>query len=71
MGIQERFEEFCDALAGRFGWDLGPPQFANRTPPMDASADLRERIAADNDLDGRLYRFARGLVGPTSPVAPA
>jgi Galactose-3-O-sulfotransferase len=71
VGIQERFEEFCDALARRFGWDLGPSQFANRTPPMEASAELRERIAADNDLDGRLYRFARVLVGPTSPLAPA
>ena len=24
-GVQEHFEEFCDELTRRFGWDLGPP----------------------------------------------
>jgi hypothetical protein len=62
VGLQERFEEFCDALAGCFGWDLGRPQFANRTPPMQASDDLRARIAADNEFDARLYRFAQALI---------
>jgi hypothetical protein len=71
VGVQERFEEFCDALAGRFGWDLGPPQFANRTSPMDVSPALRERIAADNELDDRLYWVARALADRRSPAAPA
>jgi hypothetical protein len=62
VGIQERFDSFCEKLAEGFGWDLGEPQFANRTPPMDVSDGLRERIAADNELDGRLYRFAEDLV---------
>jgi hypothetical protein len=61
VGLQERFESFCDALATRFRWDLGQPQFANRTRPMEVSSALRERIAADNELDARLYRFARQL----------
>jgi hypothetical protein len=62
VGLQERLDAFCDVVARRFGWDLGEPQFANRTPPMEASEDLRERIAADNAFDARLYQFARDLV---------
>ena len=63
VGLQERFDAFCDALANRFGWDLGKRQFANRTPPTSVSDELRERIASDNELDARLYRFVRQLVG--------
>jgi len=63
VGLQERFDAFCDALSIRFGWDLGKRQFANRTPPTSVSDELRERIAADNDLDARLYRFARQIIG--------
>jgi hypothetical protein len=63
VGLQERFDAFCKALAMRFGWDLGKRQFANRTPPTSVSDELRERIAADNELDARLYRFARQIVG--------
>jgi hypothetical protein len=61
MGIQEDFDAFCDLLSATWGWDLGPPQFANRTAPADASAGLRERIAGDNALDVELYRFAVDL----------
>jgi hypothetical protein len=69
VGIQERFDAFCEALADRFGWDLGKPQFANRTAAMEANQELCERIAADNELDVRLYRVAeelsyRGWRGP-------
>ena len=31
FGLQEHFDEFCAELDERFGWDLGPPRFANRT----------------------------------------
>jgi hypothetical protein len=61
VGVQERFDAFCNALTARFGWDLGRPQFANRTPAMEASDALRERIAADNEFDIRLYRLAQQL----------
>jgi hypothetical protein len=61
VGLQERFDAFCEALAARFGWDLGRRQFANRTPLIEVNDALRERIAADNELDARLYRFARQL----------
>lgn len=61
MGIQEEFEPFCDVLAARFGWDLGPAQFANRTQPAEAPPALLDRIAADNRLDIELYAFAADL----------
>jgi hypothetical protein len=62
VGVQEWFDPFCEELEDRFGWDLGPPRFANRTAHMDADDDLRARIAADNEYDARLYAFARDLV---------
>ena len=37
VGVQERFEEFCTELERRFGWDLGPPLFANRTEPVEVT----------------------------------
>ena len=67
VGLQERFDEFCDELAGRYGWDLGPPQFANRSQPMDVDEDLRARIARDNAFDVELYSFAAELVAASLP----
>lgn len=58
FGLQERFDEFCADLERQFGWDLGPPRFANRTPSQPVSEDLKARIAADNQHDMDLYRFA-------------
>ena len=62
FGVQERFEEFCGELTVRFGWDLGPPQFANRTASAAVAESLRARIAADNEIDGELYQFALDLL---------
>jgi len=61
VGLQEHFEDFCDRLATRFGWDLGPPAFANRTQPIEVSSAFRRRIADDNAADVELYEFARKL----------
>jgi hypothetical protein len=61
VGVQEHFEEFCEELGRRFGWDLGAPQFANRTRPADATPELRARIREDNAMDAELYAFARDL----------
>jgi hypothetical protein len=58
IGLQERFEEFCTDLSSRFGWDLGPPVFMNRTTAVPVSAELRERVAETNALDLELYREA-------------
>ena len=66
VGVQERFDAFCSALESRFGWDLGPPRFANRTASLEADEGLRARIAADNEHDARLYAFAHDLVARRS-----
>jgi hypothetical protein len=58
FGLQEQFDDFCGELASRFGWDLGPPRFANRTPRGPVPEALRTRIAADNVMDVELYTFA-------------
>ena len=67
-GVQEHFEEFCNELTRRFGWDLGPPRFANRSAPCDAEEGLRERVAEDNQLDVELYRFALELREQRTPA---
>ncbi len=62
FGLQERFEEFCDELQARFGWNLGTPGHANKTARADEVSDeFRARIAADNTLDIEFYEFARDL----------
>lgn len=62
VGIQERFDDLCSAVATRFGWDLGEPTRAATTsgPPVDDS--FEERIAHDNALDVELYEYACQLV---------
>jgi len=59
FGVQEEFDRFCDALQERFGFELGPPIFRNRTEPAPVSPEFRERIARDNALDVELYQWAR------------
>ena len=67
FGLQEHFEIFCDDLEVRFGWDLGPPVFMNRTTPMDSSPHLRTRIAEHNELDVALYETAVDLWSQRHP----
>jgi len=61
LGLQDRLDEFCRELTARFGWDLGAPLYANRTPAEDAPRALRDRIAADNALDAELWEHARAV----------
>jgi hypothetical protein len=61
FGLQEHFDAFCDEFADRYDLDLGSPIFANRTEPEVASEALRSRIADDNQLDMKLYEYARSL----------
>lgn len=70
FGLQTDFERFCTSLEARFGWDLGPPRFANRTPPQPVADALRDRIAEDNRIDGELYRFAEQLYADRMVDAP-
>jgi len=70
-GVQEHFDDFCDELTRRFGWNLGRPRFANRTTPFPATDDFRERIARDNALDVELYEHALALrAASPPPLAP-
>ena len=62
VGLQESFDDFCEELESRYGWDLGEPRFANRTRRAEASASFKKRIAADNALDVELYQHATELV---------
>ena len=61
LGLHDQFDDFCAVLQARFGWQLGDPLFANRTPAEAVSDDLRARIASDNALDAELFEFARAL----------
>jgi len=58
LGLQDHLEEFCAELTSRFGWDLGEPLYANRTPAEEVSRALRARIAGDNALDAELWAHA-------------
>jgi Sulfotransferase family len=62
VGLQEDFEDFCDELGARFGWDLGEPVRVNTTAPVEASDGLRARIADDNPFDVELYEFTKRLL---------
>jgi hypothetical protein len=61
VGLQDRFEEFCDELVSRFAWNLGPSRHVNRTDDVDVRESFRARIAEDNAMDIELYEFARAL----------
>jgi hypothetical protein len=68
VGLQERFEDFCDELTARFGWRLGEPEIVNTSNPVQVPESFRARIAEDNAFDMELYEFAkrllaRGVVG--------
>jgi hypothetical protein len=70
VGVQERFQEFCDELNEHFGWSLGhQPKWANRTEHVEVSDALRERIIADHAADIELYEFALRLVDERRAVA--
>lgn len=61
VGVQPRFEPFCDELERRFGWDLGTPLVANTSTPVPVDDALRDRIAEDNALDIELYHHAERI----------
>ena len=69
FGIQEQFASFCDVLAERYGWELGPMHMANRTAPVEVPDSLRRRIAEDNAMDDQLYRFAAEVWAERSATA--
>jgi hypothetical protein len=64
VGFQERFDDFCDDLAARFGWDLGAPETTNTSVPVEVPERFRARVAEDNAFDVELYEFAKVLLDP-------
>jgi hypothetical protein len=60
VGVQHRFGEYVDSLAGRFGWSAFVPRRGvnkERPPLTDAPADVRETILACNWLDTELHEL--------------
>jgi Sulfotransferase family len=81
FGLQECFEDFCDELSTRYGFELGEPVRSNTTERAAVPDGLAERIAEDNALDMALYEYARALyyarhpsdrrsVAGSGPVSP-
>lgn len=69
FGLQEHFDALCADLEARYGWDLGPPRFANRTfERTDVDDAFRRRIAEDNAADVELYATARRVWAERHPA---
>jgi hypothetical protein len=64
LGLTERYDDFLDDVAARFGWHVGRDVRLNEAPPGEApiSDAFRRRIADDNAIDIDLYEHARALV---------
>jgi Sulfotransferase family len=62
VGLQPTFDEFCESLTRRFGWNLGDLTHVNRTEHIEVSDAFRDRIAEDNAMDVKLYAFAQQLL---------
>jgi Sulfotransferase family len=61
FGLQDRFGDFCDELAERYGLDLGADRHSNTTRPVEVPDGFAERIAEDNALDMELYEYGCAL----------
>jgi hypothetical protein len=62
VGVQDRFEQYVDVLARRYGWEAFVPQSKvnpERPPLSEVPAELRETILAYNWLDAELYDLCR------------
>lgn len=62
VGVQDRFTEYVESLAERFGWKAFVPRSkvnVERPPASEVTPELRETILAWNWLDTELYELAR------------
>ena len=61
VGVQDRFEQYVDLLASRYGWrSFVPHQKVNsQRPATSVPPDLRRTILAYNWLDSELYGLCR------------
>jgi hypothetical protein len=62
VGLTGHFEDFCEELSERFGWDVEASGALNTSTPIDVTESFRARIAEDNAADIELYEFAEELV---------
>jgi len=65
VGVQDRFAEYLDVLAQRYGWETFEPRSKVNPvrPAEEISPDLRETILAHNWLDSELYELAQNAAG--------
>jgi hypothetical protein len=61
FGLQDRFEDFCDELAERYGLELGEGVRSNTTRRVEVPDGFADRIAEDNALDMELYEYGCAL----------
>ncbi len=73
VGVQDRFADYVDELAARYGWQSFVPKGKvnpRRLPSSDVPAELRETVLAYNWLDAELYELARRAQERRSTPAP-
>ncbi len=60
-GVQDRFADYVDQLARRYGWEVFEPRnkVNPQRPAEEAPESLRETILAYNWLDAELYELCR------------
>jgi hypothetical protein len=70
-GVQDRFAEYLDVLAQRYGWDVFEPRSKVNParPDEDVAPELRETILAYNWLDVELYELCKQRI--TEPTGRA
>lgn len=61
IGLQERFPEFLEELARRYGWSFGDVNDRHLSGKATISDAFRRRIAEDNAADLEFYAHARSL----------
>jgi hypothetical protein len=61
VGLQERFPEFLEELAHRYGWRFGTMRDRHVGGASAISPSFRRRIAEDNAADLAFYEHARRL----------
>ncbi len=61
VGLHGHYDDFVDAMRARTGWDFEPVARWRVGEPDEVSSDLRERIAADNEMDVRFFAASNDL----------
>ena len=62
VGVNERYDDFCDDVSRAFGWELRTVRDRRVAEPVEVSEVLREQIGADNEYDRQFYDYAVALI---------